>query len=546
MDLDRNRVPMSALPDYADPDYFDHGAVNKQTDYHRSLPKHSSSHIGSAKTPNDYIFGDIIGDGSYSKVKRATDKRSWKEYAIKVLDKRYIVKENKVKYVNIERDSMMRLNGYPGIARLFHTFQDDLKLYYVLEYAPNGELLHYIKKYRFLNEASVQFYAAEILSSIEFMHSCGIIHRDLKPENILFDHNMHIKITDFGTAKILPPKYANSPDSTMFSSSFVGTAEYVAPELLSKQVVSKSSDVWAFACVVFQMITGSPPFHGRDPGVIFRKIMSLDYDLPKLMPIEMVPLFTSIFRLQTTERPSIRELKQFSFFHDISWNDLFFQTPPPLQSFRPNYHHIPVNSLPPTYRSNMTAAAAAGAAAAHASASIVRHQPKFVSDQKMGNLTNRKSASPPAHYGQATLRNQPSMDMFYNRLFPSNESVVLSSAVLLSLTAPLPEGSKFPSGITKMFLKKKSRVMLLTNMGRCAFITKGKNDRFFIDAEVSLYNPSVEVRFDDNKSKRFLLNLETEAWIVEDTSENISRLRDVISKFNRSGRSSLDRSSPED
>ncbi|WBW72815.1 serine/threonine protein kinase Ppk21/Pdk1 [Schizosaccharomyces osmophilus] len=544
MDLDQNRVPMSALPDYADPDYFDHGAINKQTSFHRSSPRHSTSHIGSAKSPNNYIFGDIIGDGSYSEVKRATDKRSWKEFAIKVLDKRYIVKENKIKYVNIERDSMMRLNGFPGIARLFHTFQDDLKLYYVLEYAPNGELLQYIKKYRFLNEASVQFYAAEILSSIEFMHSCGIIHRDLKPENILFDHNMHVKITDFGTAKILPPKYANSPESTMFSSSFVGTAEYVAPELLSKQVVSKSSDVWAFACVVFQMITGSPPFHGRDPGVIFRKIMNLEYDLPKHMPIEMVPLFTSIFRLQTFERPSIQELKQFSFFTDISWKDLFFQSPPPLQSFRPNYRHIPVNPLPPTYRSNMTAAAAASAAAAHASASIVRHQPKSVSDQK---IKNRKSTSPPAHYGQATLRNnQPSMDLLYSKLFPSNESVLVSSSVLLSLTAPLPEGGKFPSGITKMFLKKKSRVMLLTNMGRCVFVTKGKNDRVLIDAEVSLYDPSVEVRFDDNKSKRFLLNLQTEAWIIEDTSEHVSRLREVISKFKKSDRPSLDPSSHED
>lgn len=82
-------------------------------------------------------------------MRRATDKKSWKEYAIKVLDKKYIVKENKVKYVNIERDSMMRLNGFPGISRLFHTFQDDLKLYYVLELAPNGELLQYIKKVYF-------------------------------------------------------------------------------------------------------------------------------------------------------------------------------------------------------------------------------------------------------------------------------------------------------------------------------------------------------------------------------------------------------------
>ncbi|EPY53999.1 AGC/PDK1 protein kinase Ppk21 [Schizosaccharomyces cryophilus OY26] len=547
MDLDQNRVSVSALPDYADPDYFDYGAISKQTSVHRTSPKHSTDHIGSVKSTTDYIFGDIIGDGSFSKVKRATDKRSWKEYAVKVLDKRYIVKENKVKYVNIERDSMMRLNGFPGIARLFHTFQDDLKLYYVLEYAPNGELLQYIKKYRFLNEASVQFYAAEILSSIEFMHSCGIIHRDLKPENILFDHNMHIKITDFGTAKILPPKYAECPESTTFPSSFVGTAEYVAPELLSKQAVSKSSDIWAFACVVYQMIVGSPPFHGRDPGIIFRKIMNLEYDLPKLLPAEIVPLFNCIFRLQTSDRPSIQELKHFSFFKGISWKDLFFQSPPPLQHLRPNYRHVPVNSLPPSYRSNMTAAAAASAAAARASASIVRHHKGAVPSQKMGNSFNKKSVSPPAHYGQATLRNtQQPIDRLYKTLFSSDESIVESSSVFLSLTAPMSEGSKFPSGITKMFLKKRSRVLLLTNTGRCAFVTKGKNDKIVIDGEINLNDPSVEVRFDDNNPKRFLLNLDKQAWIVEDTSGNAYRLREVIDKLKNGSRSSFDRSSYED
>ena len=155
------------------------------------------------KGVRDFSFGRTLGEGSYSTVLAATDRQTLKEYAIKVLDKRHIIREKKIKYVNIEKNTLNRLTDHPGIVRLYYTFQDDKSLYYVLDVASNGELLGVLKKMGTFDVECTRFYGAQILDAIEYMHSRGVIHRDLKPENVLLDDNMHIKITDFGTAKLL-------------------------------------------------------------------------------------------------------------------------------------------------------------------------------------------------------------------------------------------------------------------------------------------------------------------------------------------------------
>src|SRR6202012_3226269 len=156
-----------------------------------------------------------LGEGSYSTVLAATDRNNGREYAIKVLDKRHIIKEKKVKYVNIEKDTLNRLTEHPGIVRLYYTFQDERSLYFVLDLATGGELLGFLKKMTTFDEECTRFYGAQILDAIEYMHSRGVIHRDLKPENVLLDDQMHVKITDFGTAKLLPdPRKPKEPSTS--------------------------------------------------------------------------------------------------------------------------------------------------------------------------------------------------------------------------------------------------------------------------------------------------------------------------------------------
>ncbi|KAL1306132.1 hypothetical protein AAFC00_004246 [Neodothiora populina] len=301
------------------------------------------------KGVKDFNFGRTLGEGSYSTVLAATDRQTMREYAIKVLDKRHIIKEKKVKYVNIEKDALNRLTEHPGIVRLYYTFQDERSLYFVLDVANGGELLGVLKKMGTFDEDCARFYSAQILDSIAYMHSKGIIHRDLKPENVLLDDNMHTKITDFGTAKILDIKRTmdggpgnDNVGDTMDgadqerANSFVGTAEYVSPELLTDKNACKASDLWAFGCIVYQLLTGRPPFKASNEYQTFQKIVALDYVFPEGFPPIARDLIERLLVLDPSQRIPIDHIMSHPFFDGIQWGkSLWKQKAPRLRSYMP-------------------------------------------------------------------------------------------------------------------------------------------------------------------------------------------------------------------
>ena len=304
------------------------------------------------KGVKDFQFGRTLGEGSYSTVMAATDRQTGKEYAIKVLDKKHIIKEKKVKYVSIEKETLNRLTDHPGVVRLYYTFQDIDSLYFVLDLATGGELLGVLKRMTTFDEECTRFYGAQILDTIDFMHARGVIHRDLKPENVLLDDQMHVKITDFGTAKMLDisTRPGESPNDVVGSdtgspldgentraNSFVGTAEYVSPELLTDKNACKASDLWAFGCIIYQLLAGRPPFKASNEYLTFQKIVALDYEFPRGFPAVAKDLVERLLVLEPSRRLSIEHIKNHEFFDGVNWGrGLWRQKAPRLKTFVPS------------------------------------------------------------------------------------------------------------------------------------------------------------------------------------------------------------------
>lgn len=298
------------------------------------------------KTPNDFIFGKVIGEGSYSSVYLAKEVSTGLEFAIKVCDKKHILKEKKSEYIMREKAVLTRMN-HPYIIRLHYTFQDTDRLYFVLQYARKGELLFYLNKLSSFDMPCSRFYAAEVVEALEYLQSQGVIHRDLKPENILLNEHMHILITDFGSSKIVKDEQVDGDNNAAGGkaaarrNSFVGTAQYVSPEVLNCKKAYYSSDLWALGCIIFQFLSGGTPFHGGHEYQIFQKICKLEYEFPEGFNSSAADLVRKLLvidptkRLGCTEMGGMQKLRQHPFFEGIVWVGLETQRAPELMPYLP-------------------------------------------------------------------------------------------------------------------------------------------------------------------------------------------------------------------
>lgn len=216
---------------------------------------------------------------------------------------------------------------------MYYTFQDTDRLYFVLTYAKNGELLQQINKDSGFSLECTKYYAAELVLALEYLSLKGIVHRDLKPENVLFDENWHILITDFGSAKILgQDKSSDEENQKRRKYSFVGTAQYVSPEILNDAESTCASDLWALGCIIYQMLTGQMPFRGASEYLIFQKILKLEYEFPQGVDrvakdlIEKFLVITPGNRLGATDQVPYKSIREHEFFREINWDEL---GPPP-------------------------------------------------------------------------------------------------------------------------------------------------------------------------------------------------------------------------
>lgn len=224
----------------------------------------------------DFDLLTVIGKGSFGKVLQVRKKDTGRIYAMKVLNKKNILENNELEHTRTEKNILQKL-AHPFLVNLNYSFQTSDKLYFIMDYINGGELFFHLQKEHKFTPDRVKFYCAEIMLGLEYLHNSGVIYRDLKPENILLSADGHICLTDFGISK----EGLIAEDSR--TATFCGTPEYLAPEVLEGKGYTKAVDWWSFGTLMYEMLTGLPPFYAQDVQQMYFKIMHAKLELPDAM-----------------------------------------------------------------------------------------------------------------------------------------------------------------------------------------------------------------------------------------------------------------------
>ncbi|NWU99146.1 KS6A2 kinase, partial [Upupa epops] len=272
--------------------------------------------------PSQFELLKVLGQGSYGKVflvRKVKGSDAGQLYAMKVLKKATLKVRDRVRS-KMERDILAEVN-HPFIVKLHYAFQTEGKLYLILDFLRGGDLFTRLSKEVMFTEEDVKFYLAELALALDHLHGLGIIYRDLKPENILLDEEGHIKITDFGLSK-------EAIDHDKRAYSFCGTIEYMAPEVVNRRGHTQSADWWSFGVLMFEMLTGSLPFQGKDRKETMALILKAKLGMPQFLSTEAQSLLRALFKRNPSNRlgagfDGVEEIKRHPFFVTIDWNKLY-------------------------------------------------------------------------------------------------------------------------------------------------------------------------------------------------------------------------------
>uniref|UniRef100_A0AAV1TNL9 AGC protein kinase n=1 Tax=Peronospora matthiolae TaxID=2874970 RepID=A0AAV1TNL9_9STRA len=278
--------------------------------------------VKSAVGPMDFDLLCVIGQGAFGKVIQVRHVPTDEVLAMKIVSNKYIVQHNSVAYLQAERDIMIKIN-HPFLISLRYAFQTKSNVYLVMPFVAGGELFHHLHKQGLLLESSAKFYAAEMVLALEHLHVKGIIHRDLKPENVLLGADGHIRLTDFGLAKEMT-------DEDGSTSTMCGTNEYMPPEMIRRKAYNQAVDWWALGALIYEMVTGYPPFRHKNRKKLHQKILNEKLSLPKWLGSETHSILKQLLERNVDKRlgsgkstmfqvKGVQAIKKHAFFRDIDW-----------------------------------------------------------------------------------------------------------------------------------------------------------------------------------------------------------------------------------
>ena len=310
------------------------------------------------QTIRDYESLAIIGRGAFGEVHVCRQKTTGEIVAIKKIKKEELFSKNQVIHVRNEQLFMSKVKS-PWIVDLKASFQDEEYLYLVMEYLPGGDLMNLLIQKDILTEEEARFYIAELILSIESIHKLDCIHRDIKPDNILIDKNGHIKLSDFGLAKISEKLFEQKNNNNIIIKNYnenendikkhqknyscVGTAYYVAPEVLNKKGYGKEIDWWSVGVIFFEMLFGYAPFCSKETSEVCHKILNWEkyLKIPAKIKIsrEAEDLIAKLIN-NSDKRLGLNgaeEIKAHPFFKDFDWNNITNITAPFIPELKNEY-----------------------------------------------------------------------------------------------------------------------------------------------------------------------------------------------------------------
>ncbi|KFA48636.1 hypothetical protein S40293_04537 [Stachybotrys chartarum IBT 40293] len=286
--------------------------------------------------PSDFTVVRTLGTGTFARVclvrpagaNTPLDQQQKPEvYALKILRKTEVVRLKQIDHVRHERAVLADVVGHPFITSLLASFSDADSLYMLLDYVPGGELFSYLRKFRRFAEPAARFYAAEIVLVLEYLHEQqgGVAYRDLKPENLLLDQDGHIKLVDFGFAKRLGYKDSRPVETY----TLCGTPEYLAPEVIHNKGHTTAVDWWALGILIYEFLTGYPPFWHQNPIEIYKQIVEKPVMFPQDPPIsdnakDLIRSFCTVDRSRRLGNISggAGRVKSHPWFEGVNWDDI--------------------------------------------------------------------------------------------------------------------------------------------------------------------------------------------------------------------------------